>query len=185
MQVCNLTTPAQYFHVLRRQMMRSFRKPLIIMTPKSLLRSKEAASSLRDMTDMGFQEVIDDPREPLEARTAILCSGKIYYDLNRKRLELDREDIAIIRIEQLYPLPETQLRERITRYTGLERFLWVQEEPRNRGSWYFINEHRQRIVGDAHIEYVGRKGSASPATGSYKQHSMELDHILDQAFGKP
>jgi 2-oxoglutarate dehydrogenase E1 component len=181
-QVCNLTTPAQYFHVLRRQMKRSFRKPLILMMPKSLLRSKDATSTLIEMSSGGFHEVLDDPLSPTDAETAILCSGKIFYELDRKRRELERNNIVIIRLEQIYPLPEHQLKETISRYTEVKRYLWVQEEPRNRGGWYFINEHRQRLTGDAGIQYIGRTGSASPATGSYKQHTLELEGILKQVF---
>ncbi len=181
-QVCNLTTPAQYFHVLRRQMLRSFRKPLVIMSPKSLLRSKEATSTLSEMTGGRFLEVIDDPASPHDAETIVLCSGKVYYDLYKKRDELGRKDPAIIRLEQFYPLPESQLGEILSRYNKVKRFAWVQEEPRNRGGWYFINEHRKRITGGAAVDYIGRRSAASPATGSYKQHLFELDHILSEVF---
>ncbi len=179
-QVCNLTTPAQYFHLLRRQMRRRFRKPLIIMSPKSLLRSKEAVSTLEDLAACGFCEVIDDPAGYREAETVLLCSGKVYYDLNRRRVEEERSDTAIVRLEQLYPLPEERIAAVLGAYKKAKRHLWVQEEPRNRGGWYFINEHRRRIVDT--IEYVGRPGSASPATGSYKQHQLELETILKQVF---
>ena len=181
-QVCNLTTPAQYFHVLRRQMKRRFRKPLIIMTPKSLLRNKEAVSSIKDMSDGGFNEIIDDPETPYNADSIVLCSGKIFYDLNGRRAEKEQNNIAIIRVEQLYPLPEEMLSRVIGRYKKARRIMWVQEEPRNRGAWYFINEHRSRISGEMPIEFVGRAGTASPATGSHKRHELELEEILSKVF---
>ncbi|MBT3272058.1 MAG: 2-oxoglutarate dehydrogenase E1 component [Spirochaetales bacterium] len=182
MQVCNLTTPAQYFHVLRRQMMRTFRKPLILMTPKSLLRSKDAVSSIADMAEGQFSEILDDPVRPTNAETVVLCSGKVFYDLDKRRTEKNRDDTAIIRMEQLYPLPEQQLKTALAGYPTAKQFYWVQEEPRNRGAWYFINEHRHRITGDAGISYIGRKGTASPATGSYKQHLIQLEEILTALF---
>jgi 2-oxoglutarate dehydrogenase E1 component len=161
-------------------MKRKFRKPLIIMSPKSLLRSKEAVSTLDEMRSGGFREVIDDPAGDEDARTVILCSGKVFYDLNRRRNEKQRSDIAIVRLEQLYPLPQGRIAEVLRRYPKADRHIWVQEEPRNRGGWYFINEHRGRIADQ--IEYVGRPAAASPATGSYKQHQMELETILTQVF---
>jgi len=176
-QVCNLTTPAQYFHVLRRQMTRDFRKPLILMTPKSLLRHKDCVSSIDEFTKMPFREVIDAVvSRPDRVRRAVLCSGKVYYDLLEKR---PNDDVAIVRVEQFYPFPESMLREILTRYRKAE-VVWVQEESQNMGGWSFM-EPRLRGMG-FNVAYIGRDASASPAVGSLKIHQREQAELVDAAL---
>ena len=181
-QVCNPTTPDQYFHLLRRQMKRSFRKPLVIMTPKSLLRSKEATSDLSTMTTGTFVEVQDDPKAEKDASTVVFCSGKVFYNLRRERAEKKKKGYAIIRLEQLYPFPEKQIAAVISRYDKADRFVWVQEESKNRGAWNFICGRSSIMTGGKDLQYIGREASASPATGSYKKHLFELDTILESLF---
>jgi 2-oxoglutarate dehydrogenase E1 component len=176
-QVCNLTTPAQYFHVLRRQMKRDFRKPLILMTPKSLLRHKDCVSSIDEFTDTPFREVIDDVVSRADrVRRVILCSGKVYYDLIEKR---PAEHIAIVRVEQFHPFPEAPLRSILNAYRKAE-LVWLQEESQNMGGWTFV-EPRIRAMGYS-IAYVGRDASASPAVGSLKIHQREQAELIDAAL---
>jgi 2-oxoglutarate dehydrogenase E1 component len=192
-QVCYPTTPAQYFHVLRRQMKRSFRKPLVLMTPKSLLRHKDAVSPIAELTDGRFQEVIDDAAaDPARVRRVLLCSGKVYYDLRERQAsggsppsEGDgrKDDVAILRIEQLYPFPEAQLKQALGRYRKAQEWVYVQEESQNMGAWTFI-EPRLRALGYA-VEYVGRDASASPATGSLKIHQREQKELVEAALRLP
>ena len=174
-QVCNLTTPAQYFHALRRQMRRNFRKPLIIMTPKSLLRHKEAVSTVDELVSGVFREVIDDPiADPKSVRRIVMSSGKVYYDLLERRG--DRKDVALVRVEQFYPFPEHLLRQMFHRFTEATEVVWVQEESQNMGGWSFM-EPRLRAMGyEAH--YVGRDASASPATGSKTVHDREQKELV-------
>jgi len=180
-QVANLTTPAQYFHVLRRQMKRNFRKPLIIMTPKSLLRHKGAVSRISDFTSGHFQEVLDDPQaDPALVRRVILCSGKLYYDLIEERQRREINDCALIRVEQLYPLNDAMLRGILSRYRKATLFGWAQEESQNMGAWSFI-EPRLRAMG-MDVQYVGRDASASPATGSKKVHEKEQKELVETAL---
>ncbi|WP_020468579.1 2-oxoglutarate dehydrogenase E1 component [Zavarzinella formosa] len=176
-QVCNLSTPSQYYHALRRQMKRDFRKPLVIMTPKSLLRHKECVSAITDFTDGHFREVIDDttPR-PDRIRRVVMCSGKIYYELLEKRT---KDDVAIVRLEQFYPFPENMLREALSRYNGAE-MVWVQEESQNMGGWGFV-EPRLRAMGH-NVSYIGRDASASPAVGSLKIHQREQGELIEAAL---
>jgi len=181
-QVCNCTTPAQYFHVLRRQMKREFRKPLIVMTPKSLLRHKECTSPIANLAEGYFQEVIDEPARKKESiRRVLLCSGKVYYDLLEKRAERKIEDVAIVRVEQLYPFPENALKDVFNRYSRAVDIVWVQEESQNMGAWHFIDP-RLRDMGQS-VQFVGRDASASPATGSLKVHQREQAEIVDIALG--
>jgi 2-oxoglutarate dehydrogenase E1 component len=182
MQVCNLTTPAQYFHVLRRQLKRSFRKPLILMTPKSLLRHKACVSDMSDFSESGFQEVLDDPEDLHNAETVVLCTGKVFYDtLDRRQASSFKP--AIVRMEQLYPFPEEQLKAVLGKYKKAKNFVWLQEEPRNRGAWTYISDRIGRCIGNLPIRYVGRTASASPATGSHRQHVEELDLFMGEIFG--
>jgi 2-oxoglutarate dehydrogenase E1 component len=176
-QVVNPTTPAQYFHVLRRQMKRNFRKPLVLMTPKSLLRHKDCVSGVDEFAQMTFREVIDDvvPR-PDRVRRVLLCSGKVFYDLMEKR---SGDDVAIVRVEQFYPFPEPQLRSALGRYKKAE-FVWVQEESQNMGGWTFV-EPRLRAMG-YNVAYVGRDASASPAVGSLKIHQKEQAELVEAAL---
>lgn len=181
MQVCYPTTPAQYFHLLRRQMRRSFRKPLVIMTPKSLLRSKAAVSPLEDFETGSFQEVIDDgAADPSRVRRVVMCSGKVYYDLVEKRTEAKANDVAILRVEQFYPFPADPLRVDSVKYRRATEWVWVQEESMNMGGWTFM-EPRLRALGHP-CEYVGRDASASPATGSHTTHKREQKELVEAAI---
>ncbi len=188
MQVCYPSTPAQNFHMLRRQVLRNFRKPLIVMTPKSLLRLPAASSSVADLTDGGFQEVLDDPMFAGDAdrkgvRKVILCTGKVYYDLAARREEIGRNDSAIVRVEQLYPLNYDRIEDIVNSYPNAE-VVWVQEEPKNMGAWghMFISLHEG--LGWT-LPYIGRPASATPATGSPSKHKEQLDAFLTDALGAP
>ena len=182
MQVCNATTPGQYFHLLRRQVLRKFRKPLIIMTPKSLLRHPLAVSTLDDLTSGAFQEVIDEVDPVSKIQRVILCSGKIYYSLYQRRQELKEDKTAIIRIEQLYPFPEQQLNKIIKPYQKAKRWFWVQEEPENMGAWQFLAPRLEALIGKK-PEYIGRPPSPSPATGFPAVYKQEQATIIDKAVG--
>jgi 2-oxoglutarate dehydrogenase E1 component len=187
MQVCNLTTPAQYFHALRRQMHRPFRKPLIVMSPKSLLRHKLAVSPPTELTEGRFFNVLDecDELDPAAIRRVVLCSGKIYFELLISRRERDLTSIAIARMEQLYPFPAAELRSVLDRYPAATEIYWVQEEPQNMGAWRFISERLDPILGDGRqLRYVGREAAASPAVGSYKLHQEEQNQVINQALRK-
>jgi 2-oxoglutarate dehydrogenase E1 component len=184
MQVVNLTTPAQLFHALRRQIHRPFRKPLIVMSPKSLLRLPRAVSTLAELADGTFRTVIGDSAAPATVQRLLLCSGKIFYALEKERAERDRGDVAIVRVEQLYPFPAAELSEIFRRYSGATQIRWVQEEPKNQGAWQFIAP-LLRGIDSREIGYVGREEAASPATGSYKIHQAEEAAILDEALRRP
>jgi len=181
MQVCYPTTPAQYFHLLRRQMSRRVRKPLVILTPKSLLRNPQAVSRTEELTRGGFQDVLYDPEKTDAVQSVLFCSGKIYYELIQKRDALQRPDVAIVRIEQYYPFPEEHLRQVMHRYPQAKTWKWVQEEPENMGAWWFVRPLLEGVLQQLLI-YVGRKPSASPATGFPKIYRRDQDAILDQAF---
>jgi 2-oxoglutarate dehydrogenase E1 component len=181
-QVCNLTTPAQYFHLLRRQAKTRFRKPLIIMTPKSLLRNPLAVSDLKKMTAGAFKEVLEDP-DPVKSSSRILfCSGKIYYELLQKRREMKKADAAIVRLEQFYPFPEMQLKAVIQKYKRGRQFIWVQEEPENMGAWIFMRPRLEKLIGKP-LEYIGRNVAASPATGFPIIYRKEQAALADKAIG--
>ena len=181
MQVVNVTTPANLFHVLRRQLKRDFRKPLIIFTPKSLLRHPSCVSEIEDFSTGGFKEVIDDSAaNPDNIKKVILCSGKIYYELLEEQEKLKNKDTAIVRLEQIYPLPVKQLNSIIEKYENTESWLWVQEEPINMGAWTFINQNFKQ----APIKVIARPASGSPATGSSKFHQLTQKKIIDKAFHK-
>jgi 2-oxoglutarate dehydrogenase E1 component len=187
-QVCTPTTPAQYFHVLRRQIHRRFRKPLILMTPKSMLRMKLCTSGAAEFTDGGFQSVIDEivDIDRAAVRRILLCSGKVYYDLLFAREDRVAKDIAILRVEQLYPFPEAELAEAIATFPEDAEVFWVQEESKNMGAWNFVSSHLAEMLEPGRVaRYVGRDEAASPATGSYKLHQQELDQFLNDAFRKP
>ena len=182
MHVCNLTTPAQYFHALRRQIVARYRKPLIIMAPKSLLRHPLVVSYLSDLTGKGFEAVLDDPWKIENVGRLILCSGKIYYDLYAHREKTARTDVAIVRIEQLYPFPSELIGQVLLRYAHAKSVLWVQEEHKNFGAWYFIRERFASVFPDIKLVYTGRPESASPATGRLKQHRAEQQKVVENAF---
>jgi 2-oxoglutarate dehydrogenase E1 component len=180
-QVCNLTTSAQYFHVLRRQMKRDFVKPLVIMTPKSLLRAEFAASRLEDFTKDKFHEIIPETTRLEKVNRVIFCSGKVYYDLIAHREKQQITDAAIIRVEQLYPLIEKRLREAVEAFPQKSRLVWCQEESQNMGAWTFM-EPRLRAMFGRDIGYAGRDPSASPAVGSLARHKREQAALIAEAF---
>jgi 2-oxoglutarate dehydrogenase E1 component len=186
-QVCNLTTPAQYFHALRRQVLRVWRKPLVIMTPKSILRHHRAVSSLDECATGAFQRVIPDvaPARAKEIERILLCSGKIFYELDQKREELKRSDVAILRVEQLYPLPRELLRKTLADYADDTPVYWVQEEPENQGAWRFLRSHFvERLFDRFPFAGIYRASAASPATGSKSSHTLEQEKLLGAAFGE-
>ena len=179
MVVANITTPANFFHALRRQLTWEFRKPLVVMSPKSLLRHPRAISDLADFTSGRFQEVIaDEEVKPASARKVVLCSGKVYYDLIEKREKDKIKDVAVIRLEQLHPFPKNQINDLLAKYTKAEDFVWLQEEPENMGYWNYI----QRIYPERSFKLISRKASASPATGFAKVHAEEQELIIEKAF---
>ncbi|MFY9723843.1 MAG: multifunctional oxoglutarate decarboxylase/oxoglutarate dehydrogenase thiamine pyrophosphate-binding subunit/dihydrolipoyllysine-residue succinyltransferase subunit [Bryobacteraceae bacterium] len=190
MQVCNCTTPAQYFHLLRRQMYggsdrRGVRKPLVIFTPKSLLRHPRAVSSVHDFATGGFIEILGEPTaDPQRISRVVFCSGKIYYDLLMARAERKADHVALVRVEQLYPFAATQAADILLRYPPSAEIVWAQEEPRNMGPWRYMREQMQPLADSTRreIRYVGRAESASPATGSGKRHQQEQHEIVDDAL---
>jgi len=190
MQVVNCTTPANYFHVLRRQINRDFRKPLIVMTPKSLLRHKACISDLADMgPDTSFHRVLDEANPKIQdkaVKKVILCSGKVYYDLAEARDKAGQTDVKILRVEQLYPFPAKTVAS-ILEKTPQAEVVWCQEEPRNMGSWNFINEYLEQAMERAAMQhtrpgYAGRAAAASPATGSAARHQREQAQLLADAL---
>ncbi len=191
LQVANCTTPANYFHLLRRQMHRPFRKPLIVMTPKSLLRHKMAVSKVEDFVDQAhFMRILSDPWAPddKDVRRLVLCSGKVAYDLLDARNAAGDSNTAIVRIEQLYPFPGDPLVKRLERMTNLEEVIWAQEEPRNNGSWFFVEELIEECLKRAKVvpkrpRYAGRKASAATATGLAKRHQAEQAALVADALG--
>ena len=191
MQVVNLTTPAQLFHALRRQVKRDFRKPLVVMSPKSLLRHPKVISSLKDLYDGGFQEVLPDlAADKKKVETLVLCSGKVYYDIMAEKEVTDAkaaEKVAVVRVEQLYPYPDHKLGPVLASYPSLKRILWTQEEPRNMGSWNYIfpkllDLARVEGLDGVEVAYNGRTERASPATGSEKVHQVEQKEITKSCF---
>jgi 2-oxoglutarate dehydrogenase E1 component len=183
MQVCNLTTPAQYFHALRRQMHRKYRKPLIIMTPKSLLTHEQAVSKEPDFTNSRFFEILSDTEaSPKKVERVIFCSGKIYYDLIKYRQENNLKDAAaIIRIEQLYPLYKEKVSRLAKPFSNAKKFVWCQEEPENMGAWAFILPQLLNLF-PSYIHYAGRPASASPAAGTLQAHQAQQAALIKQAF---
>lgn len=188
-QVCIPTTPAQVFHMLRRQAIRPLRSPLVVMTPKSLLRHKEAVSQLEELADGAFQTVIDetDQLDPTAIKRVIFCSGKVFYDLRAARREREIADIAIVRIEQMYPFPRLDLLEVLARYPNVEDAVWLQEEPKNQGAWYAMQSRMASVVQrhrvDVFLRYVGREPSASAAAGYSALHLREQEKFIDEALG--
>jgi 2-oxoglutarate dehydrogenase E1 component len=182
MQVCNPTTPAQYFHLLRRQAKVSFRKPLVVLTPKSLLRHPLAVSGLAELAKGTFRGALGDPEADTAAPRLIFCSGKVYYDLLARRRELEGMDTALIRIEQLYPFPQSHLRLVVKRFKQAQDYFWVQEEPRNMGAWRHIRPLLEVFTGKP-LAYIGRPESATPASGFPHVFKREQAEILDKALG--
>lgn len=187
MRVAYPTTAAQYFHLLRRQAKQDVRKPLVILTPKSLLRDAQAASPIADFTDGAFHRVIPetDAIDPLTARRVIFCSGKVYYDLVKARRAANVNDVAVIRLEKLYPFPAIEVRHELERYSHVSDIVWVQEEPKNMGMWPTLSHWiGERLIGTQKLRYLGRPASGSPAAGSQKRHQREQVEILRRAIGE-
>jgi 2-oxoglutarate dehydrogenase E1 component len=191
LQVANCTTPANYFHILRRQMRRDFRKPLIMMTPKSLLRHKLAVSSLADFTgESHFRRILSDLNPPAEGETRrlVLCSGKLSYELMEARDAAGDRNVEVIRIEQLYPFPSEPLIKRLKAMPKLQDVIWAQEEPKNNGAWFFVESLLENCLAEAGFQgmrpqYAGRDAGASPATGLAKRHAAEQAALIEAALG--
>jgi len=185
MQVCVPSTPAQMYHMIRRQMVRPYRKPLIVMTPKSLLRHKLSTSSLEELHSGQFQNVIPelDKLVNKNVKRVVLCTGKVYYDLLEQRREDKIKDIAIVRVEQLYPFPRNEVIAELKRYPNANEVVWCQEEPKNQGAWYQIMHHIKRCVEDRHsVLYAGREASASPAAGYLAVHREQQSRLVHAAL---
>jgi 2-oxoglutarate dehydrogenase E1 component len=187
MQIVNATTPAQQFHVLRRQLKRDFRKPLVCFTPKKLLRYPTCVSKLTDFTKAKFEEVLDDvstgSTTTIDAKNVTrvaFCSGKIYYDLIERREKEGANDIAFIRLEQLYPFPQKQVDAILKKYSKAKEYLFIQEEPENMGPWRFVDKNLRKL----NLKYIGRHEAASPATGYAKRHAAENEEIMTNIFSK-
>lgn len=184
MQVCVPSTPAQMFHMLRRQMIRRARKPLIVLTPKSLLRHRSSVSSLEALTQGAFRPLIgDDIVSPEAARRLVFCSGKVYYDLAQMRRDEHIERVAIIRLEELYPFPVEGFAATIANYKNASEIVWCQEEPQNQGAWYQIRHRLQEPLGEKHqLYYAGRPGAAAPASGIHAVHTMQQQALVAAAL---
>jgi 2-oxoglutarate dehydrogenase E1 component len=186
-QVVVPTTPANYFHALRRQVRRSFRKPLVVMTPKSMLRA--ATGTADDLVHGRFQEVIDDPAfggtgfQPVDVKRVILCTGKVYHELAERRDAIARKDVAIVRVEQLYPLHRKLLDSILSRYPASAEHVWVQEEPKNAGAYTHMAGLLTATDGKSTLPYIGRDAAASPAVGSKTAHKAQQESILTTAVG--
>lgn len=185
MQVCVPSTPAQFFHMIQRQMLRAYRKPLIVMTPKSLLRHKFSVSPITSLSDGQFELLIPDS-DVLDAaavRRIVFCSGKVYYDLTEARQVHNVTDTALVRIEQLYPFPIEQYAAIISSYKNVRDIVWCQEEPRNQGAWYQIKHRLQEPLGDdRQLFYAGRNSSAAPASGVFKLHLQQQQALVEAAL---
>jgi len=187
MQVCVPSSAAQIFHLLRRQMLRPFRKPLIVLTPKSLLRKKEASSSIKELANGTFQTVIPevDGLEPKDVKRIVACSGKVYYDVLAARRERRRDEVAVIRVEQLYPFPHKQFAGEMKRYPDAHEVVWCQEEPQNQGAWYQTAHYfAENMRNDQRLYFAGRPPSAAPAGGYLTKHQARQKAVVDMALGK-
>lgn len=182
------TTPAQSFHMLRRQMLRGTRKPLVVMTPKSMLRHKLSVSMLDDLAKGGFQTLIPDStaQDPKKTRRVVVCGGKVYYDLVEEATKRGIEDVALVRVEQLYPFPRTELAAELKRFGKAAEVVWCQEEPMNQGAWYQIRHHIEACLAKGQtLSYAGRARSAAPACGHLNQHNAEQAALLEAALVGP
>jgi 2-oxoglutarate dehydrogenase E1 component len=184
MQVANCTTPANYFHLLRRQALRTVRKPLIVMSPKSLLRHPKCTSDIQELCAGGFQKVIPDARTLTDVRRVVFCSGHVYYDLLEKfETEPGAQRVAVHRVEQLYPIPREEILATLAQTPGVTDVVWCQEEPRNMGAWPMYDEWLAAALPDScTLTYIGRDESASPATGSHRQHHHEQEKLVHAAL---
>ena len=187
MQVAMPSLPSTYFHLLRRQQMRQFRKPLVLFMPKALLRRPDAASDIGEFTDGQLRLVIDDARvtDANKIKRLLLCAGKVYHTLNKARLENKVDDVAIVRLEQFYPLPKAELVAVLNKYRRVSEVSWVQEEPQNRGAWTFVQPHLRAMLPDVLVSYHGREAAASPATGSAAMHAAEEAELIASALELP
>jgi 2-oxoglutarate dehydrogenase E1 component len=191
MQVANCTTPAQYFHILRRQMVRKFRKPLVIMTPKSLLRHKAAVSTAEDMMgETRFMRVLPDPSFTADPsiRRVVLVSGKLFYELAEARDAAGDRETLILRVEQLYPFPADALIAAFSRMPNVETMVWAQEEPKNQGSWTFVEPYLEKVLAEVKAKptrpvYAGRKSAAATATGLARNHAVQQAALIADALG--
>jgi 2-oxoglutarate dehydrogenase E1 component len=186
LQVCNPTTPAQYFHLLRRQTRPGMERPLVVMTPKSLLRLPAATSTIDDLVNGGFQPLIRDAeiKDNAAVKRVVLCSGKLYYDLIEARKKSgDMQPCVLIRLEQFYPFPLQALQETLALYPNATQIVWAQEEPKNMGGWTFVEPRLEKLLpGCERAIYIGRAPSASPATGSYAIHQQEQASLVQLAL---
>ena len=190
MQIVQPTTASQIFHILRRQMVRNLRKPLVIMTPKSLLRNKDATSPLSEFTRGSFQTIIPDSNPDVakkaeKVKRVIACSGKVYYDLVKKRADKGADDVAIVRVEQLYPFPHKAFSAELKKYPNATDVVWCQDEPQNQGAWFFVQHYiHENMLDGQKLGYSGRASSASPAVGYAHLHQEQQKALVDGAFGK-
>jgi 2-oxoglutarate decarboxylase len=184
LQVCYPTTPAQYFHLLRRQVKQETVRPLMVMTPKSLLRLPAASSTVEELTSGGFNPVLDDVKiaDRSKVERIVLCSGKVFYDLDAGRTDSHNDRVAIVRLEQFYPFPKARLEEVFASYPNAAELFWTQEEPQNMGGWTFVEARLREIKGNLSLRYVGRAASASPATGSYAIHHLEQEKLVTDSL---
>jgi 2-oxoglutarate dehydrogenase E1 component len=189
-QVANCSTPANYFHILRRQLHRPFRKPLVLMTPKSLLRHKLCISTLKEMTGKtSFHRVLPDgaPLAAKDVKRVVICGGKVYYDLLEAREKRGVKNVALVRLEQFYPFPSDALEAELAQYKDATSVVWCQEEPENQGGWNFVDRRIEGVLKNLGHKagrpvYAGRPAAAAPATGSLKTHNKEQEALLDQAL---
>jgi len=187
MQICVPSSASQIFHLLRRQMLSTCRKPLIVMTPKSLLRNKLASSPVEKFEQGCFRKLIpsNTHTEDVGVQRIVMCSGKVYYDLVSEIEKAGLTNVAVIRIEQLYPFPETELAKEIARYTGIVDYIWCQEEPKNQGAWYSTQHHIKAVIGHGNVlEYAGRPLMAAPAVGLMSLHKKQLEQLIADALGR-
>jgi 2-oxoglutarate dehydrogenase E1 component len=183
-RIANCTTSAQYFHLLRRQALDVSARPLIVMTPKGLLRLKQASASLDELASGSFRPVVDDPeRDHGEVRRLVLCQGKVYYDIVGHELQASAQHVAVARIEQLYPFPLEQARELVASYPRLDEIVWAQEEPQNMGAWRALRHRLEEAAAGTPLRYVGRPWRASPSEGYPTAHLREQDRIAREALG--
>ncbi|MFN7928549.1 MAG: 2-oxoglutarate dehydrogenase E1 component [Blastocatellia bacterium] len=183
-QVCYPTTPAQYFHLLRRQMRQEAQKPLVVMTPKSLLRSPNAVSTIDEFTTGGFRAVLPDPVANAEnVKRLVLCSGKVYYDLKAEATQQGSDHVALLRVEQFYPFPKQALEDWFAQFANATEVVWAQEEPQNMGGWTFMQPRLEALTGRRKVRYAGRSASASPSTGNYIIHGLEQAKLVKDALG--
>jgi len=181
----NVTTPAQYYHLLRRQALSEVKRPAILMTPKSLLRHPMATSSRDELADGKFQPFIvdNDFTEPKPLKRLVICSGKVYYDLLKHRQENEIDNVAIARLEQFYPFADDEIEEQLKDFTSIKDIVWCQEEPKNMGAWTFVAPRFMELLQDGQkLRYVGRQASASPAAGQKKIHQAEQNRLVEEAL---